>query len=142
MELIKRLEPEWVKSRTGKEGWRYYGLFKCTSCGEIVKRDFNTGKKTDICQSCWTRNKREKQSRQLVGRKVGRLFVMGVALPIGKTQKYLCVCECGKHLKVIGTSLLSGQTRSCGCYKWDRVSETKTKHGDAKDRKFIYKNRS
>jgi hypothetical protein len=38
---------------------------------------------------------------------------------------WLCTCECGKSAFVHQTTLLSGASRSCGCYKRD----VRTKHG-------------
>lgn len=34
--------------------------------------------------------------------------------------RYLCKCECGKEVKAISTSLNSGRTYSCGCYRKTR----------------------
>lgn len=42
---------------------------------------------------------------------------------------YPCKCECGTLLKVRSDMLRSGNTKSCGCYHKQRVSETHTTHG-------------
>ena len=54
----------------------------------------------------------------LTGEKHYRLRVIERAgsSPHGKTT-WLCECECGKLLVVVGSSLLNGNTQSCGCYK-------------------------
>ena len=53
----------------------------------------------------------------LAGRKFGKLIV------ISETEErrhgkvlWLCKCECGKLCKVKSNSLVSGHTKSCGCY--------------------------
>lgn len=40
--------------------------------------------------------------------------------------KWLCVCDCGKHVKV-GTANLGRTTRSCGCLRKDVIKNIKTK---------------
>ena len=46
---------------------------------------------------------------------------------------WLCRCKCGKEIVVVGQSLRSGKTQSCGCLKRERsselVSERRTTHG-------------
>lgn len=53
----------------------------------------------------------------LIGERFGRLLVLDFA---GKNKYnqlyYLCVCNCGKEIVTLGHSLLSGVTKSCGCY--------------------------
>jgi hypothetical protein len=46
-----------------------------------------------------------------------------------KKALYECGCECGKTLIVIGSKLRSGWSRSCGCYRTDRVMAFHFKHG-------------
>jgi hypothetical protein len=54
----------------------------------------------------------------LIGQKFGKLTVLERAenTDQGKTQ-WLCRCDCGKELVVIGNNLRSGGTESCGCSK-------------------------
>lgn len=42
---------------------------------------------------------------------------------------WLCKCDCGTERAVLGNSLTTGQTKSCGCLKRERVKEVRTKHG-------------
>jgi hypothetical protein len=54
----------------------------------------------------------------------GRLKV--ISLDTSKPERqYLCECQCGRLVTVRGRHLLSGHTKSCGCYLKDRI----TKHG-------------
>lgn len=52
----------------------------------------------------------------LTGRKFGRLTVLreNGRLP-GRNYAWLCLCSCGKHKTVDGSSLRRGATKSCGC---------------------------
>lgn len=57
-----------------------------------------------------------KRYKDLSGRKFGRLTVEKYI----RTDKnynviWLCKCDCGKELSVIGHSLVTGNTKSCGC---------------------------
>ena len=72
------------------------------------------------------------------GERYGRLVVISAA---GKSkdnrQQYLCKCDCGKETIVVGKHLVSGNTKSCGCYKRDAGVIANTTHGMSKTR--IYK---
>jgi hypothetical protein len=48
----------------------------------------------------------------------------------GRTQRamWLCVCDCGTEKAVIGDSLRSGLSRSCGCGNGGRKRAPRTKH--------------
>jgi hypothetical protein len=66
----------------------------------------------------------------LVGQRFGRLTVI-VRVENGACNRtrWLCRCDCGSEVIVFGCGLKSGNTKSCGCYKHDRIIETKTTHG-------------
>lgn len=65
----------------------------------------------------------------LIGKKFGKLTVVercgsnknGRAL-------WLCRCECGNKKIILGNSLLSKSTLSCGCYNKEHSKEIHTKH--------------
>lgn len=68
----------------------------------------------------------------LTGRRIGRLLVkrrFDVCVKPGQQSKWLCVCDCGSDVVVLGGNLHKGDTKSCGCYKSERTSEIKTTHG-------------
>ena len=48
---------------------------------------------------------------------------------------WLCHCICGEERAVVGSSLIAGNTRSCGCYSRERTAATKTSHGHTVQRK-------
>ncbi len=66
----------------------------------------------------------------LTGQQFGRLKVIEQA---GKDKwgasKWLCKCDCGKKMIVLGCSLRSGHTKSCGCFKKEGNNN---KHGHSK----------
>jgi len=53
------------------------------------------------------------QSLISVGDTFGRLTV--VSLAENESRSFFCKCECGQNRTVLGKSLLSGNTKSCGC---------------------------
>lgn len=38
-----------------------------------------------------------------------------------KKSLWLCKCECGKEVTVMGSAMISGHTNSCGCYSKDKA---------------------
>src|SRR5271166_3015865 len=69
---------------------------------------------------------------ELAGQTFGRLTVQNYA---GKDSNggvfWLCVCSCGVKTKVLGGSLRSHLTTSCGCFRKEQATKANTKHGHA-----------
>ena len=66
----------------------------------------------------------------IAGKKFGKLLVIEraadkVSLRGTHTTMWRCKCDCGNYVVVKRRSLLSGATKSCGCYN----KEKSTKHG-------------
>lgn len=60
-----------------------------------------------------------------IGLKVGRLKVLERSHTLdGSGTYYKCQCECGNKPEILGTSLRSGHTNSCGCLQKEKASET------------------
>lgn len=57
----------------------------------------------------------------LVGKRYGRLVVLSRAESLNGHSRWHCKCDCGKECIVHGTSLKSGNTTSCGCYKTENA---------------------
>lgn len=53
-----------------------------------------------------------------------------------KKTQYLCVCDCGATTFVMGESLRSGATKSCGCHRSDPLVRYSTKHGKRYERMY------
>jgi hypothetical protein len=67
--------------------------------------------------------------RNLIGQRFGRLVVLSRAESNQfRVTYYNCVCDCGKHLRVRGTGLTTGDNTSCGCYK-EEVQLNNLTHG-------------
>jgi hypothetical protein len=68
-------------------------------------------------------------AKSLIGNRYGRLLVLDRTANLGKEPRWLCRCECGTEKLVLGLSLKSGSTRSCGCLAVERTIERSTTHG-------------
>lgn len=65
------------------------------------------------------------------GEVFGRLTVeedLGIPWP-GVPRKVRCRCVCGNTVVTRAAFLRFGHTRSCGCYKFDRITEANATHG-------------
>lgn len=70
----------------------------------------------------------------LTGQRFGRLIVLQRAedrvKPSGhKIARWKCLCDCGNQVIVLGQSLRSGITGSCGCFRNEVVGKRATTHG-------------
>lgn len=69
---------------------------------------------------------------KLAGRQCGRLFVkefIGQSASGDRSHQWRCRCACGSVITVLGRSLISGNTRSCGCLQREKVAVTNKRHG-------------
>ena len=60
-----------------------------------------------------------KLADDLTGKKFGRLLVLKKDEEIMRQRK----CDCGNEISVISDSLRRGITKSCGCYRNDKIIE-------------------
>lgn len=66
----------------------------------------------------------------LTGRRFGRLVAIRiVGKSKGGTAMWECQCDCGNTHITKSSSLLSGDTKSCGCLHREQLRERKTIHG-------------
>jgi len=64
------------------------------------------------------------------GETFGRLKVIEfIGSDSNRNTKYLCECTCGNKVEVVAYSLVSGQTRSCGCLQKELMSKRRATHG-------------
>lgn len=59
----------------------------------------------------------------LTGQRFGRLTVTCRSKNYGFQSTWLCRCDCGKDKVVRGWYLKSGETKSCGCFRKELLSE-------------------
>lgn len=75
-------------------------------------------------KSCGCLNSEKRDLDSLIGKKFGRLTVLERAeKPVGIKSNdayWLCQCECGTILPIMGKSLKNGKTTSCGCYRHEK----------------------
>lgn len=67
----------------------------------------------------------------LTGQRFGRLTVVGRA-ENSKDQRAMwnCICDCGNRKVISGQELRKGLTKSCGCWKRERMVTLNKKHND------------
>lgn len=72
--------------------------------------------------------------RDVTGQLFGRLTPLEIVdhSPV----RWRCSCSCGNEKIVIADSLLKGATRSCGCYRVDKVTKRNTTHGGTNEPLF------
>jgi hypothetical protein len=75
---------------------------------------------------------------ELIGNKYGRLTVLHFShMNKHGASVWECLCDCGNIVKVEGSDMVRGNTRSCGCLQKETakmVAESCTKHGMCKTR--------
>jgi len=119
--VIKR-----VNKPDNKKTISVYYLCKC-DCGneKIISAAGLRGGKTNSC-GCVMKGAVRKPKNNLINKEFGRLRV--IERDLSKTSKtgahvyWICVCECGNKISTRSTSLLNGDTKSCGCLQLEGVS--------------------
>jgi hypothetical protein len=66
----------------------------------------------------------------LIGKKFGKITVLNFIEMRNHQSFWLCRCNCGKHINVNGSSLQSGNTKSCGCQK-NKIPKRISSEGEA-----------
>jgi hypothetical protein len=70
--------------------------------------------------------------RILTGLKFGRLMVADPVDQKNGHWRWMCKCECGGSLVVLGGSLVTNRTKSCGCLHSETGAKLKLRHGHAR----------
>jgi len=53
----------------------------------------------------------------MIGKKFGKLTVIGEAASICGRKRWMCACECGNEKVIYASNLISGGSKSCGCMR-------------------------
>ena len=61
------------------------------------------------------------------GKRFGKLTVISYAYIKNKNSYWICKCDCGNEVVITKGDVLSGHTKSCGCYHSDITSEKSKK---------------
>jgi hypothetical protein len=67
--------------------------------------------------------------QDLTGQKFGRLLVESCSDRRSGNIYWSCLCDCGQRCTVRADRLKSGETKSCGCWHVESVTQRSTKHG-------------
>lgn len=113
-------------SKNGHVEWKC----KC-DCGNQVIVMAPSLKNGKVSCGCAVEEKRNEQINSLIGRRFGKLTVIGLGddliSPSGKrTKRWLCQCDCGNKTLVTRGSLVSGDTKGCGCLIGKAQGKTKS----------------
>lgn len=91
---------------------RKHSLCKC-DCGK-EKMIVNYSLKNNMSKSCGC-SVNDRELENLIGKKFGKLTVIGEPFLINGRSHSLCKCECGNEKKINQRNLKNGNTKSCGC---------------------------
>ena len=97
------------KSRNGSILWRC----KC-DCGNECVRSTSTLHRKNEFHSCGCYNKTIRLDTSIIGKKFGALTV----LEYEGDSMWKCLCDCGNIKSVRRDSLITGNTKSCGCINY------------------------
>lgn len=79
-------------------------------------------------------------TEDLTGRRFGRWTVISRATEITRRPVWNCKCDCGTEKKVRGSTLISGESQSCGCLQKEQVGDRARKHGGFGTRLYAIRN--
>lgn len=70
------------------------------------------------------------EDHTMIGRTFGRLTVLSQLTQASvRRAKWSCVCTCGVVHEALGSNLLCGYTKSCGCLRRELASISRSTHG-------------
>lgn len=97
------------------KGNHVYWLCQC-DCGnkKIIRADSVSRGVTKSC-GCLFRD-------DLTNQKFNRLLALEYKFIKNSETYWRCICDCGKEVIVAANNLKSGHTKSCGCYKIEKIS--------------------
>jgi len=140
IEFVEEVEP-YVRP-SGKKDRK--GKFICPKCKTFFETRIDDIKRghTKSC-GCFQKEIRiencKKRAKDLIGKRFGKLVVLE------KTEKrsangsiiWKCKCDCGKIIYVSSDNLISGGTKSCGCFQKEiRIENGKKRAKDLIGKRF------
>lgn len=100
------LEKEYLSGKS------YKSIAKTFGCGETTI--MRLGLKYGIVS--------RQRRYNVVGQKFGKLLVIERAQSSARnSSRWICICDCGNKITVLGCSLKSGATKSCGCLSKEQL---------------------
>lgn len=85
------------------------------------------------------RIKSSPKSLEMVGKKYFRWTLLEL-IPQYKNNKFKVRCECGKEGIVAYSSLITGKSKSCGCYHREEMSKRQIKPNLESAKRKLYNN--
>ena len=76
------------------------------------------------------------RARDISGESFGRLTAIAIVENRNHVYHWLCICECGSDVVVRTASLVSGNTKSCGCLSLDVSRNRFLSHGLSDTREY------
>lgn len=113
-------------------------ICKC-SCGKIVSV-YSSNLKSGNTKSCGCKNPSSSISLDIMNQRFGRLTAIKYLYSKNGLALWECLCDCGNLIIVQRPNLISGTTKSCGCYKIDNMlgeNNTAWKNGVSKKNNII-----
>jgi hypothetical protein len=75
----------------------------------------------------------QNQIKDISGKRFGRLLAISFQgfnrVDMPRHSMWLFKCDCGNEIIVVKSSVMSGNTSSCGCFRMEVLAEIKLKHG-------------
>jgi hypothetical protein len=132
-DLTGRKINEWTVLRFDRYDGNHFWICEC-SCGAI-KSVSRGSLMNGMSKSCG-------HSENLAGKRFGRLLVLKLYDSRKHKRRWECVCDCGNKTVVYSRSLLSGKTRSCGCFQIENssriISNTRQNRKGKKSHKWFF----
>ena len=101
-------------SHKGKGGNYYKCRCSCNNIVIVKGTDIRSGN-TRSC-GCLLKDITANRRKDLTGQRFGKLQVLSMCPPVvGEDTRFVCQCDCGSIVEVLGYSLQIGETMSCGC---------------------------
>ena len=111
------------EKRHGSYLWRC----KCDCGGEILVETYRI--KKQLTKSCGC-GRKQKHMAEIEGKKFSSLTaVKRTEKKRGSSYLWECRCDCGNTVYVTANSLLSGNTKSCGCIRKNNIRQMHEKKG-------------
>lgn len=119
------------KSKNSSEKYAQQNWICQCDCGNIItcnRQALMNGYKKDC--GC------VKSGKYLIGKKYGKLTIKKVIREKGKETRAECICECGNTTTPLLSRVIHNKVNSCGCYRSEKSTEIRTKHGMAGTRLY------
>ncbi len=119
-----------------EHGVGYFFKFRC-DCGNEVLCCLSKVRNgyVNSCGCLQKEKARQAVFRDLTGQKFNHLTVIKYVGRKNKKTIWHCVCDCGNEKDVDSNSLISGNTKACGCHQYDGLEKRRT-HGKSKTRLY------